>query len=738
MVSLMNNNRIPTSSTATVRPTSRAQLREVAKYFAGKPLTEDVAHGAPFLHVKYDERGSGIACVRLSSEDQQRGVTLLGHVKQTMQLCERHGLLPRHVVAVVECSGRRPYEARPDFHFVSDAIANDGTLEWVAWRQLDRVGRNHLALELFFRMLQEGKIALYVGDEAFSDGPIDWRKSSLTITMLVALAVEEAKKILERTHGSVFLRYIEPGLGLPYQCPFGFTKNERHELAEDPRAWEIIHYLFSRYADDRIAHISYAVLSREVEQKYNVRLKGERIARILADEGYVTGQFYFTWRRERHPYRRLALSRPVDEALFEAAQRRRGAAQGRYEKTPRHTYPLNHILFYHVACAEPPEAQRPLLRARHYQRSWRYKHWPATPKEPQCRGLSIPAELVDSAVMQALRAQAAALPDSFILSQEREAELKARIDATEALHEQAFQRVMTEPDRAKAFDDFNLATIRIEKNREAAARELAVSRYLATTARSIVLPRTREQQLDAFNTIMTDEPPADPFLRELRYWITRSCLSGATLTTNPESNQLSVTLHGPIVSQGVATSRPIYPLQAARPYLEAYALRRRRATEFFHELTRNKRLASGSQNERQRYSWRTFREPVLDLTAVPPQVLTPAWSATVSLTPPDSVRAWLARICDDGLARRREQKRTWERRVQQRPNPRTLGRCLQAVADFDRRLRDTAPRSGEAYNQLRRSNRHWPALSTIQLYGGLPALLRKARRQRRHRREDGR
>lgn len=348
-----------------------------------------------------DEHGDGVIFARLSGRELKNGETAMGQVHPAHSLCASEGLRPRLIVVTLNNTGARDYGERPDFGLVAEA-REAGWLRWTMWRDVDRMAREPLAAELFWRLQREAEIDLYLTRLGRA---VDWNRDRSLLRTLGVFSAEERELIKQRTHEALVSRYLKEGRGWPAARPFGFRRNPLTKFLEvDPEQWEFVkrlHYGYATFEDENghgIRRIAADLADLGCE------LGRSQIQRILANRIYVDGKSSVTYDGVVYPVRPVALSDPIPEEIFWRNQELLALRRGKNTRTPPGVFVLNVVPIVHARCARERRRDRAAhLRGRIQKgrETRRYKHWPWVPRT--CRGYGLSQASLEPPVLRALR-----------------------------------------------------------------------------------------------------------------------------------------------------------------------------------------------------------------------------------------------------------------------------------------------------------------------------------------------
>jgi hypothetical protein len=368
--------------------------------------------------------GDGIVCARLSGRELQHGETAMGQIHPTLEFLERIGERPRLLVVTVNNSGARDYERRPDFRLIEQAV-REGWCRWTAWSVLDRLVREPLPAELFYRFLRESETTLYL---ASLGRAVDWARDRVALRTFGVYSAEERESVFARTHGALKRRFLDEGRGWPGAKRFGFRRNPITKFLEvDPEQWPFVKMLHYGYAD--LAEPESVRTLRSRLAAAGCSLSVAQIVAILQDPIYATGEWSVNYRGESKPGRPVTLLDPIPAHLYQRNQELLALRRGRTRtRTPLGEFCLNGVPLEHARCrGETRDGVAARLRGRidPRSRSRDYAHSPWVPA--RCRGYRIERELLEAAV---IGAAAGVWRDEALQAAWRSADRRSRVPTT--------------------------------------------------------------------------------------------------------------------------------------------------------------------------------------------------------------------------------------------------------------------------------------------------------------------
>jgi len=295
-----------------------------------------------------DADGDGIVSARLSSADVAKGETALGQVHTVLEFCVRENLRPRWVTVSIRTTGSLDYEDRADISFTR-ACTDERLVRWAAWRDVDRLSRQTLSAQQYYRLLQERGIDLYF---VTTGGKVNWTSPSdqLMLTTLGAIGEYERSLIKRRTHDAIKRRWLEEGRGYPNAKRVGFRRDSQMFLAYDPEQWPFMKRLIGDYL---LLDPSGNAGVRPLEERMRALgfpLGRQRILEVLRDDIYVTGEWSVTYDGIVYPGRKIEIPDPIPRELFERNQLVLNSNRGKWRANAVGHYPLNTVPVYHEAC----------------------------------------------------------------------------------------------------------------------------------------------------------------------------------------------------------------------------------------------------------------------------------------------------------------------------------------------------------------------------------------------------
>lgn len=533
--------------------------------------------GSLLLIWQMEPDGDGIVAARLSSYDVQKGETAMGQIHNGLALAAIHKLKPAHAIVALRTSGAADYDRRIDFMFIRDRVAAEG-LQWVCYREPDRIARDQHSAYSFYKFLENTNTALYLcslGRE------VDWDSQSdkLVIGTLGVIGEFERLAIKARTHRAIEARWLETGRGYPGFKPIGFRRDLQGFLEQDLEQWPYILEAATMYSQLRPdGGTSIRQLADFLTEKLGFPISRDRVRTMLKQPIYVTGTAHVNYQATVYPIREIKLINPVPVETFELNQALMHAVKGRQRTNPLGHFLLNRIDFRHDTCEHHTADAGPPALLRGDGKSYKHdRHHPLR----DCRRFALPHKEVDAAVAAELLRlcedpelqrdyQQRALtetdkPPVGVLSPPQQRSYQARITDLTRQREEIVRGWLDESATGKPLNPRYLQESVEHVDAEIArlTRQLQLSDQLlagqkpATTDRERLLERARE--------ILTPEPPDDPELCQRRMIFVQQALSKVVARRTKTGFELQ--LFGPLIP---ADAAPLHfdPLQHARPCLQ--------------------------------------------------------------------------------------------------------------------------------------------------------------------------
>ncbi len=337
-----------------------------------------------------DPRGNTLIQGRMSSDDRRNDETPPNHILPCLDLCERFELLrPRMVVMCVDVTGTADMEYRPDLQLAETAIKS-GWARHVVWRSGDRIAREIVPAEFYYRLLKQHGVGLWL---AVWGRKVQWNTDRLALRAQNMVSSEEREMSTQRMQHGALTQGPLAGRGWLGSPPrFGLIR-QRKELVVDEEQWEWIKHIFflARQLEDGSPNST-----RKLAEKLGKRcpFDHEHIRAILQDPIYVTGE-WAVWVRGV-----LVAQKPIHwpgggipASVFQEVQNILRLNQGRTSRTPLGEFLLNYVECVHLRCLDAPRKNGARALIKGYMENThkkaephkvgRYGHYPFCPD--QCR-----------------------------------------------------------------------------------------------------------------------------------------------------------------------------------------------------------------------------------------------------------------------------------------------------------------------------------------------------------------
>ncbi|MGH3848745.1 MAG: recombinase family protein, partial [Pseudonocardiaceae bacterium] len=486
-----------------------------------------------------DPDGDGIVSSRLSSADVAKGETALGHIHTVLDFCARQRLRPRWVTVSIRTTGDLDYEDRADIAFTRACI-QDRSIKWAAWRDVDRLARQTLSSQQYYRLLENNRIDLYFVTHG---GKINWADPSdrLLLTTLGAISEYERSAIKRRTHDAIRRRFHEEGRGHPNTQGVGFRRDAQKFVEVDPEQWPYIKRIHEDYLRlDPTGNAGVRPLAKHMAD-LGFPLGRQRLRDILRDEIYVTGEWSITTREGIvYPCRRIEIPDPIPRELFDRNQLVLDSNRSRSRVNPPGHYLLNTVPVYHEACRGKtlPNGKPVMLKAR----QGKYRHTGNVFEG--CRGLTIDAAVLDRCVIEEML--------RLVESPHLQVEYRKRAAPTAAQNvEQQLNHVvhrvrLLESQRAelkRRWLEDGLLSGDVDPRYLAEALGTLDQELASLTRRRKILESDRRGQpasgtdanlLAAAREVLTPTPPDDPDLRRRRLAFVQAAISEIVVRTHDD------------------------------------------------------------------------------------------------------------------------------------------------------------------------------------------------------------
>jgi hypothetical protein len=270
----------------------------------------------------------------------------------------------------------------------------------VAFRHQDRIARELLPAEQFYRYLRTTRTELYLHD--LVNGRVDWDRDRMILQSLGVAGEHERRRFFERSSEGIIRKRMEEGRGHTAFCPMGFRRDAEDFLEVDPEVWPFIERIHFDYAPMTLQGASGLRRLADHLTGLGFPISREQCRIVLKNEIYVTGQWQGSYLGITYPGRPIRLNRPIPRELFESNQALLDIHTAKYRSNPPGTFLLNSVELVHEPCMEiERDGRRPRLSGtRNTQGKLRYQHAPFRPEG--CRGWSIDAAVLERTVIDAL------------------------------------------------------------------------------------------------------------------------------------------------------------------------------------------------------------------------------------------------------------------------------------------------------------------------------------------------
>lgn len=211
----------------------------------GEP--RDHTHRGSLLQVwEIPDGEDGLIAARLSGQDVKNHETVFGQIHGLLEICKRAKPKPKYLIASMRNSGFRDYEARLDVAFIRDRV-HAGDCSWVGYFKVDRIARDLLPAQLFYRFLRDTGTGMYLEELGRQ---VDWSNESdiLLLNTLGTIGQFEGTRIKKRTHEPLVRRWLNTGRGWPSAKRMGFKRDAGDWLVVDPLQWPHLKFAHMEYA----------------------------------------------------------------------------------------------------------------------------------------------------------------------------------------------------------------------------------------------------------------------------------------------------------------------------------------------------------------------------------------------------------------------------------------------------------------------------------------------------------
>jgi hypothetical protein len=498
----------------------------------------------------------------MSGRDAQMGDTEATQLNSLLEEMVISGILPRVVIFTLDNSGYNDEEDRPDLILCHQLMTEDWC-EVVGRRGMDRVGREYLPVDRHLHLLQKHGVDLYL---LSFRRIVNWREDDITIRAQMMAAKQEGENFRYRSQDALVRRWLEIGRGWPGVIRYGTVRdtNKNGQFlvpAKDGKQMQIVHYLYERYAAAE-GTVSRRQLEREVLQKFKAKLSHPTINRLLRDPIYVTGEWWVSFCGVLYRGKDIEWENPVPLERYQRVQELMALRGGARNPDSEGAFALNGLL-RHATCQHMRDKRDKLYRFRgsvSNRGKPTYYHSPG-PATDHCRGFSLPAQVIEPAVMRALRQLAT---DGQLQEAWRRRAQQPERPPQAALNEQQLedlrqqrQRLIAQRDSIEAREmerclqtgeDVDLGQLRrVTQLMEDRVAEIE-ARLTQADQPAPTRTRVEPEQLDnaalvaRINEVLTDEAPEDSDARRDRAILVKSLLNAVVVERTDDG--LTVELHG--------------------------------------------------------------------------------------------------------------------------------------------------------------------------------------------------
>jgi hypothetical protein len=558
----------------------------------GEPDLKNNSHGHDMRFFRLDGEGDGLVCARLSARDISGGESPFLQIDPVLEMLERLDRKAYGVCVVLRGNRNIPFEHRHDYALIEVLVAR-GLIGWCAWREPDRIARDQTTVGRHYRWLRENNVGLLLSDLGRE---VDWKQDKTQILFKGVMADLGADDLKSRMSNGIRRRLLEAGKPYPGAVFIGTRMSPTGFLEEDPEQYDIIRDVFRLYVtpDAQGKARSMKDVSDELAGR-GITLSQEAVAKVLADERYLTGLQSCTFEGVTYHARPIEFANPVPRAWFEQAAMRRKTLGGKNTATPHGLFALNSVKLLHdPSLCRNARANATARLAAYFRhptdpRAWHdtsYRHV----QGGGCKDLAVLAPVLEEAVISALhefaddpflqaawieaaRGTAAEGKNLDGLGEDQAERLAAEVKILKT-RKQVVQRDYVEQVKANSEpNDKEFAGLLNSLDAEIARLEdrLRASRSLKADPPSGPKPAPDPDAAAAFRRILSLEPPADPDARSRRVDLLRACVSRVIISEHTDGGYL-VTLEGPLVSADA-------PLQTGLPW-EKVRTKRSLSTEF--------------------------------------------------------------------------------------------------------------------------------------------------------------
>lgn len=521
----------------------------------GEPHLLTRVNGSPLLVIERNADGDGIEFGRMSTDEDNGGMTAWAQINEMVNFSENRGLRPRWTVMTTENSGARYHGHRPDLALLLLGLCQ-GWCQWTSWRSVDRMARSLPTGEYVKRLLLGAKTDLYFTEMGRA---IDWTTDNLTVLILQILGVEWRNKVWENTSkGRKAL--AEAGRGITGQLTPGFLHDDEGWPAQDLKKWPWIEDLIDMACDPG-KRGSTREITQALRSKYpECRFTQATVRNIIRRDAYFDGVCIANVDGVDHLCRPIQLVRPIPQEKVRLARRNLDRRKGKATRTNLGTYLAAGITITHVKSAEAetvPVAPQTIREVMAY-------------RGPQGSRDVFRKQGFEEQLKRLFLKMARDLPSGHIRSPEEAEALEARIQELKREKERLASECVEDflgkdwpvIEIAKAM---HTATSSVGRELESAERRRRMSSVIPEVTRDFADFNDR-MILGALEEVFENRDD-DPAINELAALILEDGLSEVVIHGIPRDFELEI--RGPI-SGAQPLTQALFPLQAARRHLEPY------------------------------------------------------------------------------------------------------------------------------------------------------------------------
>lgn len=506
-------------------------------------------------------KGDGIVVARKSSEETHGGETVGGQIAAMMEYCEKRGMTPRIVVAVLNMSGQKHFESRHDFGEVFEAHFQ-GHASWVVYRDVHRIARAMEWLSLFVYYLRERDMHLHIAGLS-TEFTLHDRSQLVSFWIHAIYAELDWETTTKRLQTASARQLLDAGKGWSNSGGYGFTRDARGFVVVDDELWPNVHLVHLLCGQTR----SYPHLREMLATEHGVVLSQGLVSRILNDRVYLTGEFSTKDTRTGGMRKDvIQIEHPIPGDIWRHNQRVIAARRGKQVHARPGEFVLREIPVYHARCSdhEGEDAGRLIVRlGKDRQPLLAHKatylgddgklHVP-----PTCAGYRLPVATIEAAVMAALRelvSDDAALrhamaraqlhiddqPRGTLLTDAQRRQMTSAIGRLRRHHDAIWQEHVAQISKGaltRSRDVLELEIGTIEDEIHALENTLAVDQRL----RERPVPKSAPPEL---LELLTDDAPDDDDRRLRRVEIVKRLVSRVVIEDREDG--IAIDVHGPLV-----------------------------------------------------------------------------------------------------------------------------------------------------------------------------------------------